>query len=78
MTDEIPEVEISKLTPEELAIGQHCAELIEDGATLQMGIGAIPNAVLVALKNHKNLGVHTEMFSDGLIDLIDSESATRL
>jgi acyl-CoA hydrolase len=46
--------------------------LIEDGATLQMGIGAIPNAVLKALENHKNLGVHTEMFSDGLINLIES------
>jgi acyl-CoA hydrolase len=45
--------------------------LIEDGATLQMGIGAIPNAVLAALKDHKDLGVHTEMFSDGAIDLLE-------
>lgn len=51
-------------------IGRNCAELIEDGATLQMGIGAIPDAVLKALKDHKNLGVHTEMFSDGIVDLL--------
>lgn len=53
-------------------IGKHVAELIEDGATLQMGIGNIPNAVLHNLGNHKNLGIHTEMFSDGLLPLIDS------
>ena len=51
-------------------IGQYIAELVEDGATLQMGIGGIPNAALANLKNHKNLGVHTEMFSDGLVDLV--------
>ncbi len=56
----------------ERAIGRYCAELIEDGATLQMGIGAIPDAVLAALGGHKNLGIHTEMFSDGAIDLIES------
>jgi acyl-CoA hydrolase len=45
--------------------------LIEDGATLQMGIGAIPNAVLAQLGNHKNLGVHTEMFADGILPLVE-------
>lgn len=55
----------------ERQIGKNCAELIEDGATLQMGIGAIPNAVLQSLGNHKDLGIHTEMFSDGVIDLVD-------
>lgn len=55
----------------ELAIGKHCAELIEDGATLQMGIGAIPNAVLAQLGNHKNLGIHTEMFADGVLPLVE-------
>lgn len=55
----------------QLAIGQHVASLIEDGATLQMGIGAIPNAVLAALGNHKDLGIHTEMFSDGVVDLVE-------
>ncbi|MCL6294209.1 acetyl-CoA hydrolase/transferase family protein [Jejuia spongiicola] len=51
-------------------IGDYVASLIEDKSTLQMGIGSIPNAVLSRLKNHKNLGLHTEMFSDGVIDLI--------
>ncbi len=54
-------------------IGQYVSELIDDGSTLQMGIGSIPNAVLQCLYNHKNLGVHTEMFSDGLIDLFDKD-----
>ena len=54
----------------EVAIGKHCAALIEDGATLQMGIGAIPNAVLSQLGGHKNLGIHTEMFADGVLPLV--------
>ncbi|MEM9867562.1 MAG: acetyl-CoA hydrolase/transferase C-terminal domain-containing protein [Bacteroidota bacterium] len=53
-------------------IGEHVASLIEDGATLQMGIGNIPNAVLSNLGNHKRLGIHTEMFSDGVLPLIES------
>ena len=52
-------------------IGRYVAELVEDGATLQMGIGAIPNAVLSMLGNHKDLGVHSEMFADGLLPLVD-------
>jgi len=56
----------------EMAIGHNCAELIEDGACLQMGIGAIPNAALSCLKNHKDLGVHTEMFADGVLELVES------
>ena len=55
----------------EVAIGKNCAALIEDGATLQMGIGAIPNAVLAQLGNHKNLGIHTEMFADGVLPLVE-------
>ncbi|MDX1592077.1 MAG: acetyl-CoA hydrolase/transferase C-terminal domain-containing protein [Balneolaceae bacterium] len=55
----------------EQQIGNHVAGLVENGATLQMGIGAIPNAVLKALDNHKDLGIHTEMFSDGVIDLVE-------
>ena len=55
----------------ETAIGIHCANLIEDGATLQMGIVAIPNAVLAQLGNHKNLGIHTEMFADGVLPLVE-------
>ncbi len=56
----------------EKAIGRNCAALIEDGATLQMGIGAIPNAVLSQLGGHKNLGIHTEMFADGVLPLVRS------
>ncbi|MDO4736955.1 MAG: 4-hydroxybutyrate CoA-transferase, partial [Bacteroidia bacterium] len=55
----------------EIQIGKNCASLIEDGATLQMGIGAIPNAVLAQLRYHKNLGIHTEMFADGVLPLIE-------
>jgi len=55
----------------EMQIGRNVASLIEDGATLQMGIGAIPDATLAALTNHKRLGIHTEMFSNGLIDLVE-------
>ncbi|MBF0192979.1 MAG: GNAT family N-acetyltransferase [Magnetococcales bacterium] len=54
-----------------LRIGHNVAMLIEDGSTLQMGIGRIPDAVLKSLQNHRNLGIHTEMFSDGLIDLME-------
>lgn len=60
----------SKVSETELTIGKHIANLIEDGSTLQMGIGTIPDAVLSLLTNHKNLGVHTEMLSDGIVDLI--------
>jgi acyl-CoA hydrolase len=60
------------LTDIEVTIGKNVAELVEDGACLQMGIGGIPNAVLAELSNHKNLGVHSEMFSDGLLPLVES------
>lgn len=66
---------ISELSNEEnikfTEIGKHVASLIEDGATLQMGIGAIPDAVLQQLKNHKHLGIHSEMISDRVIDLVE-------
>jgi 4-hydroxybutyrate CoA-transferase len=52
-------------------IGQHIAELVEDGATLQLGIGAIPDAVLAALTDRRDLGIHSEMFSDGVLDLVE-------
>jgi acyl-CoA hydrolase len=52
-------------------IGKYVAELVDDGATLQMGIGAIPNAVLTMLGNHKDLGVHSEMFADGILPLVE-------
>lgn len=56
----------------EEAIGKNVAQLVEDGATLQMGIGAIPDAALRFLQHHKNLGIHTEMFSDGILPLVQS------
>lgn len=55
----------------ELAIGKHVASLIEDGSCLQMGIGAIPNAALSQMGHLRNLGIHTEMFSDGILDLVE-------
>jgi acyl-CoA hydrolase len=58
--------------PVEDAIGRHAAELVPDGATLQMGIGAIPDAVLRRLGDKHDLGVHTEMFSDGVVDLAEA------
>ncbi|WP_044397512.1 acetyl-CoA hydrolase/transferase family protein [Lacinutrix sp. Hel_I_90] len=60
----------------EEAIGQQVASLVDDGATLQMGIGNIPNAVLANLNHHKRLGIHTEMFSDGILPLIENGSIT--
>jgi acyl-CoA hydrolase len=67
---ELPEI-ISKVTEISKRIATHCAELVENGATLQMGIGSIPDAVLASLTSHKELGVHTEMFSDGIIPLLE-------
>ena len=72
--EDLPEVDYgSKVGPEELTIGKRIAEMIDDGSTIQMGIGTIPDAVLKSLGNHKNLGVHTEMCSDGIIDLFDKD-----
>lgn len=66
----IHEKEEEAITPLEAKIGAHIASLIDDKSTLQLGIGSIPNAALANLMNHKDLGLHTEMFSDGVIDLI--------
>jgi acyl-CoA hydrolase len=66
----LPEHYMPEPTETENKIGDYVASLIEDRSTLQMGIGTIPNAVLTRLNNHKDLGLHTEMFSDGVIDLI--------
>jgi acyl-CoA hydrolase len=65
--------EPTPFSKEEEKIGEYVASLIEDRSTLQMGIGSIPNAALSKLTNHKDLGLHTEMFSDGVIDLIESD-----
>lgn len=72
----IPEIAIPPPSEIEARIGKLCSELVEDGATLQLGIGAIPNAVLAALGDHRDLGIHTEMFSDGLIDLVEKGVVT--
>ena len=68
--EELPTHEMAEPNVVETKIGDYVAGLIEDRSTLQMGIGSIPNAVLACLHNHKDLGLHTEMFSDGVIDLI--------
>lgn len=68
---ELPEVVSNPIISETAArIGAYCAELVENGATIQTGIGSIPDAVLASLGNHKELGLHTEMFSDGVLPLI--------
>ncbi|WP_162416123.1 acetyl-CoA hydrolase/transferase family protein [Cyclobacterium roseum] len=68
----LPQVDYSaKLDEADYKIGKFVAEMVDDGATLQLGIGGIPDAVLQSLHNHKDLGIHTEMFSDGVIDLMD-------
>jgi acyl-CoA hydrolase len=70
---ELPTHDMAEPSAIENKIGEFVAHLIEDRSTLQMGIGSIPNAVLTRLTNHKDLGLHTEMFSDGVIDLILSD-----
>lgn len=70
--DTVFETAPAPVTDTEAAIGRHIAALVDDGATLQMGIGAIPNAALRYLGGHKDLGVHTEMFSDGILPLVEA------
>jgi acyl-CoA hydrolase len=73
VNEALPEVNYSaELFLETLAIGRHCAGLIDDRSCLQMGIGSIPDAVLSCLHGHKDLGIHTEMFSDGILPLVES------
>lgn len=68
----LPEHRMGEISEVEKQIGSYCASLIEDGSTMQMGIGGIPDAVLTFLGSKKDLGVHTELFSDGVIDLVES------
>jgi len=68
----LPEAPQGGSSEQHMLVGQHIAEMIPDGATLQMGIGSIPDAVLKNLSNHKDLGVHTELFSDGVIDMVEA------
>lgn len=68
-----PVIELNppKIGDVERAIGENCAKLVKDGDTLQLGIGAIPDAVLMFLGDKKDLGIHSEMFSDGVVDLVE-------
>lgn len=68
----LAEIGLPKIGEVELAIGKNCATLVDDGSTLQLGIGAIPDAVLQSLKDKKDLGIHSEMISDGVVDLYEA------
>ncbi|MBS1591604.1 MAG: acetyl-CoA hydrolase/transferase family protein [Bacteroidetes bacterium] len=70
----LPQVDYgAKVSNIELTVGKNVASIIEDGSTIQVGIGTIPDAVLKSLHQHKNLGLHTEMFSDGIISLFEKD-----
>jgi 4-hydroxybutyrate CoA-transferase len=72
----VHELAAHQISDAERAIGRHCAELVDDGATVQIGIGAIPQATLSALSDHHRLGIHTEMISDGVLDLVEKGVVT--
>jgi len=67
----VPQLPAPTFTDKDKVIGDYIASLVEDGSTIQLGIGGIPNAVAEALKTKKDLGIHTEMFTDGMVDLIE-------
>lgn len=72
ISQELPQLEPIPFTDVEEKIGTHIASLVEDGSTLQLGIGGIPNAALKAMFNKRDLGIHTEMVSDSIIEAIDA------
>lgn len=72
VNDPLAETVDTPPTPEELAIGRAIAELLPDGAVLQVGVGAIPNAVLHSLKSHRHLGIHSEALTEGLMNLMEA------
>lgn len=76
VNEPIHQYSTGEISETEARIGRHVASLIEDGATLQMGIGSIPNAVLSNLRGHKRLGIHTEMFTDGILSLVEAGVVT--
>jgi acyl-CoA hydrolase len=69
-SQELPEIYQENIPEISMRIGEYCASLVENGSTIQTGIGAIPDAVLASLSNHQQLGIHTEMFSDGILPLL--------
>jgi len=76
MSEPLPELPRSPMSDVERMIGKHIADLIEEGSTLQLGIGGIPDAVLAALNNRHDLGIHTEMVSDGVMKAIEAGIVT--
>lgn len=76
VSEDLPKLEKKPFTEMERKIGHFIAELIEDGSTLQLGIGGIPDAVLSALKGRRDLGIHTEMVSDGVMEAIEAGMIT--
>ncbi len=72
VSEELPQLQRKPFSEVERKIGHYIAELIEDGSTLQLGIGGIPDAVLSALKDRRDLGIHTEMVSDGVMEAIEA------
>lgn len=72
----IPELPIAEPSEKDKLIGRYIADLVEDGSTIQLGIGGIPNAVAAALLGKKDLGIHTEMFTDGMVDLYNAGAVT--
>jgi len=75
-SEELPTLEITAPNEVEVKIGEYIADLVEDGSTLQLGIGGIPNAALNAMDNKKDLGIHTEMVSDGIMEAIENGAIT--
>jgi acyl-CoA hydrolase len=70
-SEELPEVYMDSIPDLSMRIGEFCASIVEDGATIQTGIGSIPEAALACLGKHKGLGIHSEMISDGIIPLVE-------
>lgn len=68
----VPELPITKPSDKDKKIGKYIADLVDDGSTIQLGIGGIPNAVTTELMDKKDLGIHTEMFTDGMVDLYNA------
>lgn len=75
---DIPELPIVEPTETEKIIAQYISELVDDGSTLQIGIGGIPNAVAKLLNHKKDLGIHTEMFTESMIDLFEAGAITNM